>query len=145
MKAFAAAAIAVMALAGAACSSDSSSTAGAVDVVATDHSCTPKRTEYSAGKITFNVKNEGDKVTEMYVYGASDKVVGEVENIGPGTSRKLTIDVKAGKYELACKPGQTGSGIRQTITVSGAGGASSAENGKASRQVDIKGTGMVEV
>ncbi len=132
--------VAVMALAGASCSSDSSSTASAVDVVATDDSCTPTRTEYDAGKVTFNVKNKGHKVTEMYVYGDDDKVVGEVENIGPGTSRKMTVDVKAGKYELACKPGQTGSGIRKAITVSGAGGQSNAEKGKASRQVDIKST-----
>jgi iron uptake system component EfeO len=43
-----------------------------------------------------------------------------VENIGPGTMRDLSVDLGAGTYEVACKPGQTGDGIRQKITVTGA-------------------------
>ena len=45
--------------------------------------------------------------------------MGEVENIGPGTSRDFTVDLGAGTYEVACKPGQTGDGIRTEITVTG--------------------------
>ena len=46
--------------------------------------------------------------------------MGEVENIGPGLSRKLIVELPAGKYQGACKPGTTGKGIRTELTVSGA-------------------------
>jgi len=52
--------------------------------------------------------------------GAYTKVISEVENIGPGLSRDLTAKLSPGTYEVACKPGQTGSGIRSQITVAGA-------------------------
>jgi len=62
-------------------------------------------------------------VTEVYVYGEQDgaytRVISEVENIGPGTSRDMEVDLAGGTYEVACKPGQTGDGIRTQITVSG--------------------------
>ena len=45
--------------------------------------------------------------------------MGEVENIGPGLSRNLVVDLPKGTYEGACKPGMVGDGIRQTLTVTG--------------------------
>ena len=90
-----------------------------VAVTATDSSCEVARTELPSGTTTFAVTNKGGDVTEVYVYGEGDKVMGEVENIGPGTSRDFTVDLGAGTYEVACKPGQTGDGIRTEITVSG--------------------------
>lgn len=95
----------------------SSSGAAAVKVVSTNDECRTAVTRFTAGTVRFRVVNEGDKVTELYVYGSGDKVVGEVENVGPGTSRVLTAKLAPGSYELACKPGQTGRGIRQRITV----------------------------
>jgi uncharacterized cupredoxin-like copper-binding protein len=108
----------------AACSSDA--TKGAIDVTATDEECKVARTDLKAGTSTFVVHNEGDDVTEVYVYGKDDEVEGEVENIGPGTSRDLSVDLTAGSYEVACKPGMKGDGIRTTITVTGSGGTKSA-------------------
>ena len=139
MKRFAALAVVLVAFGGAACSDDAD-TKNAIEVVATDTSCTPAQKEFDAGKITFTVKNEGDKITELYVYGKDDKVVSEVENIGAGTSRNMTVDLKAGEYELACKPGMTGDGIRTRIEVEGEGGSQSAENAKADREVAIEAT-----
>ena len=90
-------------------------------------------TELEAGDLTFAVKNTGNKVTEVYVYaeddGAFTKVVSEVENIGPGTSRDMDVDLAAGSYEVACKPGQSGDGIRQKIAVTGSGGAAESATG----------------
>lgn len=104
-----------------------------VSVAAGDESCELDRTDLEAGKITFAVTNEGGKVTEVYVYGESGgaytKVVSEVENIGPGTSRDMVVDLGAGTYEIACKPGQTGDGIRQQVTVTGSGGEEASEAG----------------
>jgi uncharacterized cupredoxin-like copper-binding protein len=91
-----------------------------VAVTASDSACEVARTDLSSGTTTFRVTNEGNDVTEVYVYAAGDQIMGEVENIGPGTSRDLTVDLGGGTYEVACKPGQTGDGIRTTITVSGA-------------------------
>ncbi|MDQ1373206.1 MAG: iron uptake system component EfeO [Actinomycetota bacterium] len=103
-------------LVGTACSSNK---AGATAVVATDSKCTPEKTTFDAGKLTFELKNAGTKVNELYVYADGDKIEGEVENVGPGTSRQLTVSLQGGRYQLACKPGQTGKGIRVPITVKG--------------------------
>jgi uncharacterized cupredoxin-like copper-binding protein len=107
-------------------SSDGSAASGGgeVDVVAGDTTCDVATTSFDPGKITFDVKNDGKDVTEVYVYGKGgdgdfDKVVGEVENIAPGTSRDFPVTVSGGEYEVACKPGQKGDGIRTKITVSG--------------------------
>ena len=110
----------------AACGSDSGTTTGAssgsVAVTATDSTCEPATTTVPAGKSTFSVTNNGTKTTELYVYGGSGdsftKVVGEVEDVAPGTTRQLSAQLSAGTYELACKPGGSGDGIRTKITVS---------------------------
>jgi iron uptake system component EfeO len=44
-------------------------------------------------------------------------VLGEVENIGPGTSREMAVRLSAGRYVTACKPGMTGDGIRGELVV----------------------------
>jgi plastocyanin len=90
-----------------------------IAITATDSACDVATTDLPSGTTTFAVTNKGSDVTEVYVYGEGDKVMGEVENIGPGTSRDFTVDLGAGSYEVACKPGQKGDGIRTAITVSG--------------------------
>jgi iron uptake system component EfeO len=94
-----------------------------VKVTAGDSSCAVAKTSLAPGKTTFAVHNSGSKVTEIYVYAKSgsefSKTVEEAEDIGPGTSRELTVDLAAGTYEVACKPGMTGNGIRTRITVGG--------------------------
>lgn len=129
----------VVAFIGAACGSSDSNAGGATEVVGTDTTCKPAKTDFPAGKLTFEMKNAGSKVTELYVYGHKDKVVGEVEDVGPGTSRRLNVDLKAGEYELACKPGQTGDGIRAPIKVTGEGGSDSAGSPTADRDVEVVG------
>ncbi len=94
-----------------------------VQLTASNDSCVSASTELDAGKTTFRIRNAGDQVTEVYIYAKGDRVVTERENIGPGTSADLTADLTAGTFEIACKPGQKGDGIRQTITVTGKGGA----------------------
>jgi uncharacterized cupredoxin-like copper-binding protein len=115
----------------AACSSESGDT---IAVTASDTSCKVAETELPAGTTRLKVTNEGSDVTEVYVYTLDDEVKGEVENIGPGTSRTLTADLTAGRYEVACKPGMKGDGIRTPIRVVGSGGA---EVGPASTTVQV--------
>ncbi|GAA3041230.1 hypothetical protein GCM10020229_60500 [Kitasatospora albolonga] len=92
---------------------------GAVQVNATDSACELSKTTFPAGPVNFSVTNKGSKTTEVYVYAAGDKIVTERENIGPGTKATITAEIKAGEYEVACKPGMVGDGIRQKITVTG--------------------------
>jgi high-affinity iron transporter len=97
-------------------------TASAVAVKAGDQSCETTATSVPAGLRTLKVTNAGSQVTEVYVYGAGDRIVGEVENIGPSTSRELVVNIAPGRYEIACKPGMTGKGIRQPLRITGATG-----------------------
>lgn len=92
---------------------------GAVRVVAKDDSCEVSKTKLPAGHVELAVENKGSKVTEVYVLFPDDRIVTERENIGPGTKAKITAEVKAGSYEIACKPGMKGDGIRQKIEVTG--------------------------
>ncbi|MBO4164808.1 MULTISPECIES: iron uptake system protein EfeO [Micromonospora] len=93
--------------------------ANTVKVKATDSVCEVDVTELDAGQATFTVTNSGSKVNEFYVYAAGDRVMGEVENIAPGLSRELRVELPAGTYETACKPGMSGRGIRGALKVSG--------------------------
>ncbi|WP_329211681.1 iron uptake system protein EfeO [Streptomyces sp. NBC_00683] len=92
---------------------------GAVQVIAKDDSCEVSRTKIPAGHVEIAVENKGSKVTEVYVLFPDDRIVTERENIGPGTKAKITAEVKSGTYEIACKPGMKGKGIRQTVEVTG--------------------------
>jgi iron uptake system component EfeO len=94
-------------------------TAGPVTVKATDSECTLNRAEVKSGTSTFSVSNGGSKVTEFYVYAEGDRVMGEVENIGPGLKRDLIVELPTGKYQAVCKPGMVGDGIRGDLTVVG--------------------------
>jgi iron uptake system component EfeO len=91
-----------------------------VTVNASDTACELSGTEGKTGPSTFVITNNGTKVTEFYVYGAGDRVMGEVENISPGLERKLIVQLtEPGKYQTACKPGMIGDGLRADFTVTG--------------------------
>ena len=94
----------------------------ALTVQATDAECTLSATNAPSGALTFAVTNGGTKVTEFYVYGEDGmRIVGEVENIGPGITRELVMKVAPGSYITACKPGMVGDGIRAPFSVSDSG------------------------
>ncbi|GAB11329.1 hypothetical protein GOARA_067_00710 [Gordonia araii NBRC 100433] len=95
------------------------SAATTLNVTSSDTACDFDTAQAQTGTVGFKVTNSGSKVTEFYVYDGS-RVLGEVENIAPGVSGKLTVDlVKPGTYAVACKPGMVGTGIRKEITVTG--------------------------
>ncbi|MFE4599242.1 iron uptake system protein EfeO [Kitasatospora indigofera] len=131
----AAAALLVLAVAGAAlagCSkkSDGSATSadsGPVRVTASDSTCELSTATFPAGHVEIAIQNKGSKVTEVYVYGDGDRIITERENIGPGTKATINAEIKAGTYEVACKPGMTGDGIRQKVTVTPGAGAAPAK------------------
>jgi iron uptake system component EfeO len=92
---------------------------GSIEVAASDDSCEVSDTELDAGLHTFEVTNDGSQVTEFYVYAEGDRIMQEVENIGPGLTSELRVELPAGDYEGACKPGMIGDGIRTPISVTG--------------------------
>jgi iron uptake system component EfeO len=94
----------------------------ALTVQATDSECKLSAANAPSGTLTFAVTNGGSKSTEFYLYGEDGKrIIGEVENIGPGITRELVLKVKPGSYITACKPGMTGDGIRAPFSVSDSG------------------------
>jgi iron uptake system component EfeO len=94
---------------------------GVIAVTATDTKCEVSKKEFPAGHVELDIENKGSKVTEVYLLFPDDRVVTERENIGPGTKQKVTAEVKAGDYRIACKPGMKGDGIRQDVTATGSG------------------------
>ncbi|WP_327314625.1 iron uptake system protein EfeO [Streptomyces sp. NBC_01235] len=94
-----------------------------ISVTATDSKCETSKKEISAGHLELAIENKGSKVTEVYILFPDDRVVSERENIGPGTKQRVTAEVKAGAYEIACKPGMKGDGIRQDLKVTGGSAA----------------------
>lgn len=96
--------------------------ANAVTVRSTGDACEVSTTEAPAGTVVFSVTNAGSEVTEFYLLGQDGlRIVGEVENIGPGLTRDLVVQAVPGAYVTACKPGMVGDGIRASFTVTDSG------------------------
>ncbi|WP_432026573.1 iron uptake system protein EfeO [Streptomyces sp. 1222.5] len=93
----------------------------AIQVTAADSKCETSSKTVPAGHVTLKIENKGSKATEVEIVFPDDRIVSEKENIGPGTKYTLTAEVKAGSYEIACRPGMKGHGVRQKLTVTGSG------------------------
>ena len=75
----------------------------------------PTASDIKAGKVTFDVKNDGKIPHDLAIKGMSDKT----KLISPGGSAKLEVTLKPGKYELYCSvPGHESAGMKANITVS---------------------------
>ena len=119
--------------------STGAATGGPIAVTATDTECTVSTPTAEAGTITFQVKNTGSKVNEFYLYGAGDRIISEVENITPGLTRELKVEVtEPGTFQTACKPGMVGDGIRAAFTVTGTAQPGSADQKVAKAIADYK-------
>ncbi|MFF5854374.1 iron uptake system protein EfeO [Streptomyces sp. NPDC012751] len=105
-----------------ACTAKSDAKGGdAIQVTAADSTCETSAKSVPAGQVTLKIENKGAKATEVEILFPDDRIVSEKENIGPGTKYTLTAEVKAGSYEIACRPGMKGHGVRQKLTVTGGG------------------------
>lgn len=129
--------LAIAPLALAACTSKSTADAEAIMVTATDSTCDISGNSAETGNTTFSITNNGSKVTEFYVFGAGDRVMGEVENVGPGLTRQLIVNLaEAGTYHTACKPGMVGNGIRSEFVVTGDSVAATDQDGRLTEAAD---------
>jgi len=71
-------------------------------------------TNFKAGEITFEAKNDGKIPHDLAIKGTSDKT----KLIPPGGSAELKVTLKTGTYELYCTvPGHEAAGMRLNITV----------------------------
>ncbi|MFE0348369.1 iron uptake system protein EfeO [Streptomyces griseoluteus] len=105
-----------------ACTAKSDAKGGdAIQVTAADTKCDTSAKSVPAGQVTLKIENKGSRATEVEIVFPDDRIVSEKENIGPGTKYTLTAEVKAGSYEIACRPGMKGHGIRQKLDVTGSG------------------------
>ncbi|HEY1154990.1 MAG TPA: iron uptake system protein EfeO [Arthrobacter sp.] len=101
---------------------------GPIEVVSSNTGCKVSTASVPSGNLTFSVKNEGTEVTEFYLLAADGlRILGEVENIGPGLSRNLVVTAPAGSYTTACKPGMEGDGIRGALAVTQSGNEPTAD------------------
>ena len=91
---------------------------GTVTLGESEFKITPKDATAKAGKVTIDVKNDGAIVHNLNVEGngLAEKKTADLQ---PGSSGKLTVDLKPGKYEMYCSiDGHRASGMEGTITVS---------------------------
>ncbi|MGW7258907.1 iron uptake system protein EfeO [Streptomyces sp. NPDC054834] len=93
--------------------------ADAIQVTAADSKCDTSAKSVPAGQVTLRIENKGSKATEVEIVLPDGRIISEKENVGPGTKYTLTAEVKAGSYEIACRPGMKGHGVRQKLTVTG--------------------------
>ncbi|HSU74601.1 MAG TPA: iron uptake system protein EfeO [Terrabacter sp.] len=127
------------ATAGSNAGSTAATTGGPITVQASDTACTLSATTAKAGTVTFQVTNTGTKVNEFYLYAEGDRIVSEVENITPGLSRELKVELtEPGTFTTSCKPGMVGDGIRGSFTVTGTAAKGSTDATAAKAIADYK-------
>ncbi len=103
-------------------SNDTADESDAITVDSSATECAVSTAEAPSGTLTFAVSNSGDDVTEFYLLAEDQlRVISEVENIGPGLTRDLVVQVPPGTYYASCKPGMVGDGIRSELTVTDSG------------------------
>jgi iron uptake system component EfeO len=114
--------VGIVAVAASCTSNETADGSGALTVRSTSDACELSASEAPSGNVVFEVTNDGSEVTEFYLLADDGlRIVGEVENIGPGLTRNLVVQAGPGSYFTACKPGMVGDGIRAPFTVTDSG------------------------
>ena len=106
---------------------------GSVNVTLSDFKVVPAKSSASAGQVTFVVRNAAGMAHQLVVIRTSRKAadlpvsgarasekgkVGEVDDIGGGATKKLTLALKKGHYALICNlPGHYQGGMHADFTV----------------------------
>jgi plastocyanin len=105
-----------------------------VEVVATEFAFDPADVSVDeAGETTFTVSNEGEFPHALEIEG--NGIEEETEELGPGESGSVTVDLEPGEYELYCPVGDHRErGMVGTLVVGGgaegAGGGTTTDEGE---------------
>jgi iron uptake system component EfeO len=96
----------------------SKTSAASIGVKASDTGCELSSSTAPSGPITFTISNSGSDVTELEIL-AEDRlqIVGEKENVGPGTTPSYVAQLEPGTYYTSCKPGMVGVGVGESKLV----------------------------
>ncbi|MET9789355.1 iron uptake transporter permease EfeU [Streptomyces canus] len=110
-------------LAGAAVALGGSRPTGAQTVAVSETDCGKGFTAPRAGRRTFQMRNTGDKTSEVYLIDpGTGAVYGEVEGLAPGTTRDLVATVAGGTYAWRCVPSSGKAVTSRAVRVTGGGG-----------------------
>ena len=105
-------AVGLLTLTGCVANAPAGSDRASVTVDSSTDACAVSAQETPAGNLSFSITNTGDQVTEFYQLADDGlRIVGEAENIRPGLTRDLVVQLSEGEYVTACRPGLTGDGI----------------------------------
>ncbi|MEA2973106.1 MAG: high-affinity iron transporter [Actinomycetota bacterium] len=120
---FATAALLVVPLLVAACSSDSgpkgTATAGAgptIEVTLSDKGCEPRAISTPPGPTKFHVTNQGTAAVTEFEVLTGTRILGEVENVIPGADRSFSLTLAAGSYSTKCPGGSDSEGGTVQVT-----------------------------
>ena len=138
----------LVALVPAGCGSDDESAGGttsagaaeSVELTATEYAFDPADVSVAAGgKVTFNIKNDGEETHALEVEG--NGIEEETESIAPGESGTLTVDLEPGEYEFYCPiDGHREQGMEGKLVVGGSSTGAGASTGE-SDTTDTTGSG----
>jgi plastocyanin len=94
----------------------------------TDFAIDPANPKVQAGKVTFEVENDGSAPHALEIEGGGTEVKTEV--LEGGQSATLEADLAAGEYEWYCPVGDhAAKGMKGTLIVEGEGGGSGESSG----------------
>ncbi len=100
--------------------------AAAQTVTVSESDCGRGFTAPEPGRRTFQMRNTGDKVSEVYLIDpVGNAVYGEIEGLAPGTTRDLVATIGGGSYAWRCVPTGGRPVTSPSVRVSG-GGATTA-------------------
>ncbi|MBN9619606.1 MAG: peptidase M75 family protein [Actinobacteria bacterium] len=100
---------------GATASETSGDSRVALVTISADRGCTPDRTTFAAGPITFKISNKDATAVSEVELLSGERIVGEKENLPPGFTGEFAVKVGAGSYTLYC-PGAATERTPMTVT-----------------------------
>ena len=110
---------------GCAANNSGSSSDGPIEVKITDTSCEVASNEVPSGTVTFSITNSGTATNEFEILAEDQlQIISERENLTPGTTVELTVQLEPGSYYTASKTNMVGALVGTTaLTVTDSGEA----------------------
>lgn len=110
---------------GCAANNNGGSSDGPIEVKITDTSCEVSANEVPSGTVTFNITNSGTATNEFEILAEDQlQIISERENLTPGTTVELTVQLEPGSYYTASKTNMVGALVGATaFTVNDSGEA----------------------